>query len=57
MSLTGEGIFATVRATGLARPAETLTARDLADTRLFGTAQCVPTLAEVIIFSDYLPAV
>jgi glycerophosphoryl diester phosphodiesterase len=40
--------FDLLRATGLARPTETLTARDLADTRLFGTAQRVPTLAEVI---------
>lgn len=36
------------RATGVARPTETLTAGDLVETRLFGTDQQVPTLAQVI---------
>lgn len=36
------------RATGMARPTETLTAGDLAETRLFGTDQHVPTLAQVV---------
>jgi glycerophosphoryl diester phosphodiesterase len=40
--------FDLLQATGVARPTETLTAPDLADTRLFGTDQRVPTLAQVI---------
>jgi glycerophosphoryl diester phosphodiesterase len=36
------------RATGVARPVATLTAADLASTRLFGSDQHVPTLPEVL---------
>jgi glycerophosphoryl diester phosphodiesterase len=40
--------FDLLRATGVARPTSTLTAGGLAEARLFGTGQRVPTLAEVI---------
>ena len=40
--------FDLMRAAGLARPTESLTAGDLPGTRLFGTDQHIPTLAQVI---------
>ena len=52
--LTGSGElivlhdFSLRRAAGVDRPAATLTAEDLPGTRLFGTGQRIPTLAQVI---------